>query len=529
MNKIVVSLLLSLFGILELHSAPPVMDILPAPLFLQGKSGVFQLSAKQALYITGPGSESMYLQRELVSRFGSRALLTKNINKAGIVLQQDASKISAPEGYQLDISASGITITGHDAAGLFYGIQSLLQLMEKNREADKFLLPCLFIKDQPRFGWRAFMLDEARFFKGEHTVKQLLDEMAALKMNVFHWHLTDDQGWRVESKKYPLLTQVGSKRKDTQSGGWKSTTTYGEPHEGFYTQDQIREIVRYARERHIKVVPEIEMPGHASAAIAAYPWLGSNADTVEVPVTFGKHYPVYNVTEPRVVSFLQDVVAEMITLFDTDVIHIGGDEVRFTQWENNAAIRRYKEDRKFSSFMDIQIEFTNNMSKFIASKNCRMMGWNEILGKHQHKDDNISFDATSQQIASNVVVHFWVGDPKQVTDAAEAGYQLVNSFHSYTYLDYNYEQIPLQKAYGFEPVPTNLPARYAKNIIGLGCQMWGEWIPTVAAMQEKVFPRIAAYAEVGWSAPENKDYGQFLQRLASIIKKWKAQGIRVHE
>ncbi len=179
--------------------------------------------------------------------------------------------------------------------------------------------------------------------------------------------------------------------------------------------------------------------------------------------------------------------------------------------------------------MDIQIEFTNRMSKFIESKNCRMMGWNEILGNYQHKDDNIHFDATSQKIASNVIVHFWVGDLKEIGEAVKSGYQVVNSHNGYTYLDYDYNSISLEKAYNFNPVPANLPAEFEKNIIGTGCQMWSEWIPTIASMQEKIFPRIAAYAETGWTAQQNKNFQLFQQQLVPVIKRWKAMGIKVHE
>ena len=270
-----------------------------------------------------------------------------------------------------------------------------------------------------RFSWRSFMLDEARFFKGEEEVCRLLDVMAQLKMNVFHWHLTDDQGWRIEIKKYPLLTKIGSKRRDSQSGGFNSEIYIGEPHEGFYTQEQIKRILAYAKERHIKVVPEIEMPGHASAAIASYPWLGSSDEKIEVPVRFGKLYSVYNVIDPQVQTFLKEVVSEVLDLFQCDVIHVGGDEVRFNQWEANPMMVSYKKEKGFTSFMDIQIEFTNFMSRFIQEHGCSMMGWNEILGKNLHKDDHIAFADPSQKIASNVVVQFWKGELDEMRKAAE--------------------------------------------------------------------------------------------------------------
>ena len=530
--KLVISVILLLVGcVLITYAQQQAINIIPIPKSITFEEGVHKLS-KGTIYISiekGSESEFNFFKQQMLDLFGIKVEATSSKRKASVILTVDPHKAIVPEAYELHITPSVINIIGHDNAGVFYGIQTLLQLFHDNQQTNSRQLSCLVIKDAPRFAWRAFMLDEARFFKGEEVVKQLLDEMAALKMNVFHWHLTDDQGWRVESKKYPLLTQIGSKRKDTQSGGWKSPTTYGEPHEGYYTQEQIKDILRYAKERHIKIVPEIGMPGHASAAIAAYPWLGSANDTIEVPVAFGKHYAVFNVTNPKVISFLKDVVDEMLMLFETDIIHIGGDEVRFTQWEENELISQYKKDKGFTSYMDIQIEFTNVMSKYIESKNSRMIGWNEILGNYQHQYDNIFFDDPSQKLASNVIVHFWVGDEDAIVESAKQGYQIINSFSRYTYLDYNYETISLQKAYSFNPIPQNLPVELEKNIIGIGCQMWGEWIPTVASMQEKIFPRIAAYAETGWSAKSNKNFEDFLVRLAPLIQKWKGRGIIVYE
>lgn len=509
----------------------PKLNIIPLPSSICYEKGVHSMS-KGTLYIAsekGAESELTYLKQQMPNLFGIKVEATSNQQKASVFLSTDTKKVTTSEAYELHITPSVIRIVGNDNVGVFYGIQTLLQLIRNNQQNNLASLPCLVIKDAPRFAWRAFMLDEARFFKGETVVKQLLDEMAALKMNVFHWHLTDDQGWRVESKKYPRLTEIGAKRKDSQSGGWKSPTTYGEPHEGFYTQEQIKDILQYAKERHIKIVPEIGMPGHASAAIAAYPCLGSTNDTIEVPVTFGKHFSVFNVTNPKVVEFLKEVVDEMLILFETDIIHIGGDEVRFTQWEENESITKYKKDKGFTSYMDLQIEFTNVMSKHIESKNSRMIGWNEILGNYQHQYDNIFFDDPSQKLASNVIVQFWVGKEDAIVEAAKQHYQIINSYSAYTYLDYDYETISLHKAYSFDPVSKNLPEEYHSNIIGLGCQMWGEWIPTVASMQEKIFPRLAAFAEIGWSHPSNKDYNSFLQRLNALIKRWKSSGIQVFD
>lgn len=505
-------------------TADAFAQILPKPLKVEMEEGTFVFPSKVSIYQKDAKATQKYLSQHLKSKLGWQVAAAPKASKATIRLVNTNTNKSS-EAYKLSVDKSGITIEAESETGVYYGVQSLRQLISNNSGV-KISIPAQKIEDSPRFSWRSFMLDESRYFKGEEEVKMLLDVMADLKMNIFHWHLVDDQGWRVEIKKYPLLTQVGSKRKDTQIGGWNSEKRSGVPHEGFYTQAQIKRIVKYAQERHIKIVPEIEMPGHASAAIAAYPWLGASNEKIEVPVTFGKHYAAFNVIDPKVKQFLKDVVAEVIVLFQTDVVHIGGDEVRFDQWEANPAIQKYKKDKGYSSFMDIQIEFTNEMSRFIAQKGASMMGWNEILGKNLHADDNISFSDPTQKIASNVIVQFWKGELKEMTQAAQDGYRLVNSYHSYTYLDYSYDNISLKKAYSFEPIPEGLPTEYGKNIFGIGCQMWGEWIPTVKDMQRQIFPRIAAYAEVGWSAP-SKDYDDFVRRLKPIVQSWKKQGVNV--
>lgn len=507
---------------LMLYGQQVTTPITPIPEQVVYKEGVYLFPEELHVYAPQKSHTLQYIKVELEKRFGIRVTQVKDQKLADCVLL-NANNNQESETYLLSIGKDKIEIQADSEKGIFYAFQSLLQLMN-NSSTKPIQLAVQSIKDSPRFSWRSFMLDEARFFKGETEVLRLLDIMAELKMNVFHWHLTDDQGWRIEIKKYPLLTQIGSKRKDSQAGSFNSKTFIGEPHEGFYTQEQIKRIVAYARERHIKVVPEIEMPGHATAAIASYPWLGSSDEKVEVSTRFGKLYSVFNVIDPRVQDFLKDVVTEVIQLFQCEVIHIGGDEVRFNQWEENPVIADYKQKKGFSSYMDIQIEFTNQMSRFIQERGCRMMGWNEILGTNLHADDNIAFSNPTQKIASNVVVHFWKGDLKEMKKAAESGYQLVNSLHSYTYLDYSDETTPLRTAYDFNPIPQGLPQEYEKNIIGMGAQMWGEFIPTVGQMNQRIYPRIAALAEVAWS--KNKDgYDNFLSRLPGMKKRWSEQGI----
>jgi hexosaminidase len=367
-------------------------------------------------------------------------------------------------------------------------------------------------------------LREARYFKGMKVVKSLLDQMAIHKMNVFHWHLTDDQGWRVEIKKYPRLTEVGSQRKDSQIGFWNSPKRSGKPHAGFYTQGQIKEIVAYAAERHITMVPEIEMPGHASAAAAAYPELSTKRVPVEVATVFGKHTVSFNPADENVYRILSEILDEIAELFPSEVIHIGGDEVRFDHWKQSDEVKQLMEREGFKSVADVQIYFTNRMSRIIEAKGRRMMGWNEILGDDLH---GFLKGQTRDKafLSPNAIVHFWKGNADLATRAIRAGYAVVNSWHSYTYLDYSYKQIPLSKAYHFDPVFNGLESKYHDKIKGLGCQMWGEWIPKAVHMEWQVYPRLSAYAEVGWTARERKDYEDFQGRMKSQARRWDIQGV----
>lgn len=456
---------------------------------------------------------------------------TSLVKSYGASISFENNKDLAPESYKLIVSPKKISILANDAAGYFYGVQTLKQLISietlEDSQDKTYLVPSVTITDSPRFKWRAYMLDESRYFHGEEFVKQMLDQMALLKMNTFHWHLIDDAGWRIEIKKYPLLTEVGAFRADSEIDTWKSGKTSGEPHGGFYTQEQIKDIVAYAADRNITIVPEFEMPGHSSAAIAAYTWLGTAGEAIEVPVKFGRLYDNYDVTKPEVVTFIKDVLDELFVLFPSEVIHIGGDEVGYEVWEKSASVQKYMREHHIKSPADLQINFTNKISKYIEDNGRRMMGWNEILGKNIHADFEEKKDdqEAETELAKNAIVHFWKGDLELLTEAAKNGYAIVNSLHNRTYLDYSYESIPLEKAYSFDPIPEGLDAQYHNNIYGTGCQMWSEWTPTNADVERQTFPRIAAYAEVGWTELENKDYDSFKIALKKMQKHWDDLGI----
>ncbi|MBO9729913.1 MAG: beta-N-acetylhexosaminidase [Chitinophaga sp.] len=501
------------------------IHIIPQPAEVKTLSGTFTLSGATAIIPGKSAGEANQLQQALQETYGL-SLSLKPAAKADFIhlsLNEKLKQDLGTEGYQLLVLPAGITITAATNTGIFYGIQSLRQLIVAN--GNTYTVDAVSVKDKPRFGWRAFMLDEGRYFKGGETVKHLLDEMALLKMNVFHWHLTDDQGWRIEIKKYPLLTTVGGRRDSTQIGTWGSKNFDGKVHQGFYTQEQIKDIIKYAADRHITIVPEIEMPGHSSAAIAAYPWLGTKSEPIKVPGTFGVHYDVFNVSNPKVITFLQDVLDEVITLFPSKVIHIGGDEVKYNQWKEDAGVQAYMAEHKLASPADLQIFFTNNISVYLSKKGRRMTGWNEIMGSKLHEFTDSKDVAAKEKLAPGTIVQFWKGELNLITDAVSKGYDVVNSYHAATYLDYSYNDISLEKAYSFDPIPAGLDPKYYSKILGSGCQMWGEWIPDNKAMNHQVFPRLAAYAEDGWTLSANKNFQQFQEALQFFYARWDKEGI----
>ncbi|PCI34166.1 MAG: glycoside hydrolase family 20 [Flavobacteriaceae bacterium] len=516
MKKHLLTYCIVFFTIIQLVAQEKV-DIIPQPNNVVLKSDLpFDLSKVTIIKSSKESKEiAKILQNQLKNDTNQSLKISKKQGTQFISFLLNDTL--AKEAYELNIDTQSITITAAGNNGWFYGIQSLRQLAQKSIQ-----IPTMTIKDSPRFSWRAYMLDESRYFHGEEFVKLLLDQMALLKMNVFHWHLVDDGGWRIEIKKYPKLTSIGSKRKDSEIETWGSGKYSGEPHEGFYTQKQIKNIVAYAADRNITIVPEFEMPGHSSAAIASYPWLGTLGKEMEVPVKFGRLYDNYDVTKPEVITFIHDVLTEIFALFPSKVIHIGGDEVGYKVWEESESVQQYMQENNIATPADLQIQFTNNISQFIEKNGRRMMGWNEIMGTNIHKGFAEKKDDKEAEttLAKNVVVHFWKGNIDLLTKAAREGYGIVNSLHSNTYLDYSHKSISLEKAYNFNPIPKDLAPEYHKNVYGLGCQMWSEWTPTNADIERQTYPRIAAFAEVGWTQTNNKDFNIFSSSLEQLKKHW---------
>lgn len=526
--KLKLLFLLSLcVGLSFAQSAVEHFSVLPQPQEINYTDGVIVMKKAPLVSYSGKlKNEAELLKLYLKEDFDTEVALTKSRKKADIVLLVD-KKLSTTEAdaYVIDATAEKVIIKARSAKGVFYGIQTLRQSLKKRNGL--LSLQKSTVIDHPAFSWRAFMLDEGRYFKGKQVVKNLLDRMAELKMNVFHWHLVDDQGWRIEIKKYPRLTEVGAFRDSSEINHFHSNIYDGKPHGGFYTQEDIKEIVEYAAKRHITIVPEIEMPGHASAAIAAYPWLGTSGKEIKVPCYFGVHYNAFNVADPRVIGFLHDVLNEVMALFPSSVIHIGGDELRYDAWKASDMVQKYMQDKGIASPAGLQVHFTNAISEYLASHNRRMMGWNEITGAQVNDYQRDGSGAADQKLSEKSVVHFWNGNPRIIKETIEKGYSVVNSYHSYTYLDYSYDQIPLKSAYAFNPVPEGITEVQKEKILGLGCQMWGEFIPTIESMNNKVFPRIAAYAETGWTESANKNYERFLKSLEKMTAHWQRYGIKL--
>ena len=446
-------------------------------------------------------------------------------------------KALGDEGYCLSVTCEGIAIHAAARSGLFYGIQTLLQLLPASfydpsgTESSECSIACVEIEDSPRFAWRGAMLDVARHFLPKEFVLKFIDLLALHKMNVLHLHLTDDQGWRIEIKKYPRLTSVGAVREKTLVGRALANPTDsdfdpaaqrfdGLAHAGCYTQEQAREIVAYAAARHIIVVPEIEMPGHAQAAITAYPFLGCGDAPMEVSPRWGIHDALYKPSE-RTLEFLQDVLVEVMEIFPSRYIHIGGDEAIKTQWRASQECQAIKRALGLPDEEAMQSYFIGRMDKFLTEQGRVLVGWDEIL---------------EGGLSPGAVVMSWRGEEGGV-EAARQGHDVVMAPEQYTYFDHYQskdrdaeplafsELLTLSTVYGYEPIPADLPQEYAHHVRGAQCQLWTEYMPTTGQVEYMAFPRMAALAEVTWSSRESRDYGSFIARLPYHLTRLDALGV----
>ena len=431
------------------------------------------------------------------------------------------------EGYRLSVAGTRITIRAYRPAGVFYGVETLRQLLSPDifREAPvagvSWTVPVVDIEDMPRFSWRGAHLDVSRSFMPKEFVKKYIDLLALHKMNRFHWHLTDDQGWRIEIKRYPLLTSIGGWRRQSLVGvqhDYADTTQWiydKVPHGGFYTQDDVREVVAYAGARFITVVPEIEMPGHAQAAIAAYPWLGNTGQQLEVLTHWGVDQNILNPSDSAI-HFMQDVLTEVLALFPSHWVHTGGDEAPKMQWQASPVAQARIRELGLHSENELQSWMTAQMSRFLEARGRALIGWDEIL------------EGGTEGLAPNAVVMSWRGMEGGIA-AAQAGHDVVMTPTSNTYFDYYQSQnrgaeplaiggfLPLDTVYAFEPVPASFDSGQASHILGTQGQIWTEYQRNPKNVEYMVFPRLVALAEVAWTPRELRNFADFSARLAKHL------------
>lgn len=467
---------------------------------------------------------SEYLQETLGYRLEVKEV-TPNTNVNNAITLGLNPTIENKEGYILNITTDGVTIDGKTEQGVFYGIQTLRKSIPAKTKATTVLLPAGCIKDEPRFSYRGMHLDVCRHFFPIEFVKKYIDLLALHNMNTFHWHLTDDQGWRVEIKKYPKLTETGSIRKCTMIGKNRKlfdNTPYG----GFYTQEQAREIVRYAQERYITVIPEVDLPGHMLAVLASYPEFGCTGGPYEVCPKWGIFPDVLCIGNEQAMLFLEDVMAEIIDIFPSSYIHIGGDEAPRVRWKNcakcQARIKAEKlhADEKHSAEDRLQSYCMARIEKFINERGRRIIGWDEIL---------------DGDVAPNATVMSWRGTTGGIK-AAQMGHDVIMTPNTYCYLDY-YQSIdiddeplairgyiPVEKVYSLEPTES-LTEKQAKHILGVQANLWTEYIATTEHVEYMILPRMAALAEVQWLYPEKKDYKDFKKRLMPLTQFYKRDSL----
>jgi hexosaminidase len=504
---------------------PTSVNVIPRPLHVEVSEGSFHLTPETLILVaTGAEKVGKYLQDRLIPSTGYplpiQPLPYEMNSLNGIYLKLDLSgEELGEEGYRLEVSPEWVVVSASDPAGLFYGVQTLRQLLHPQIEQRDLVrgisweVPCMEIADRPRFGWRGMHLDVGRHMFPVEFVKKYIDLMALHKMNTFHWHLTEDQGWRIEIKKYPRLTEVGSKRAATPIPSNRRELD-GEPYGGYYTQEEVREVVAYAQDRFITVVPEIEMPGHSVAALAAYPELGCTGGPYEVRQYWGIAKDVYCAGNEKVYAFLEDVLTEVMELFPSEFIHIGGDECPKDRWEECEKCQAMIEKQGLEDEHELQSYFVTRMEKFLNSHGRRMIGWDEIL---------------EGGLAPNAAVMSWRGMDGGI-EAASMGHDVVMSPTTHCYFDYYQSRnrkeeppaignfLPLEKVYSLEPVPDALPQDKTHHILGAQGNLWTEYIPTSDQAEYMAFPRACALAEVVWTPAGKRDYADFLNRLPSLLE-----------
>ena len=494
-------------------------EVVPLPQNIQMQQGApFVLNNQvQILAADGLLREAQFLQQYIkeVSDI-DLTIADKRQKKTTYIALSVSPKVINPEGYVLTVSAKGITIDGGSSAGVFYGIQTLRKSIVCSQ------IPAAVVTDAPRFVWRGMHLDCSRHFFSIDFVKKFIDLLALHNMNRFHWHLTDDQGWRIEIKKWPRLISVGSQRSGTIIGT-NSDIDDGIPYGGYYTQDEAREVVTYAAARHITVIPEIDMPGHMLAALASYPELGCTGGPYQVGHYWGVYKDVLCVSNERVYQFVEDVLTEIMDIFPSEVIHIGGDETPTDKWLQCPRCQALQKqlpapqqaagdfEPLTSKLSPLQAHFTKKVFDFLTSKGRRALGWDEIL------------DGSPQ----SAMIMSWRGT-EPGAKAAETGHDVVMTPTIYCYFDYQQVKdtqfepsrcggfIPIEKVYSLDPAPDSLSVTAREHILGTQANLWAEYMTNEAMVEYQALPRMSALSEVQWTQPERKNYESFKERLTRL-------------
>lgn len=503
------------------------IDIVPKPVSMQNLEGVFELTSGTKIVLLSEDSALVYaansLNDMLQGSFGKSLRLAYASEPLSQAINLCLGDL-APEEYVLSITPEKVEITGGSPAGVFYGVQTLRQLLPtpvlKSEKAGIIELPIVEIADKPHFAYRGGMLDVCRHFFSVDDVKHYIDILAMHKLNRFHWHLTDDQGWRIEIKKYPELTKVGAWRdrcslEPPTDPNQKDSIPYG----GFYTQEEIKDVIRYANERFVTIIPEIEMPGHASAALASYHYLGCKDMDYEVPSIWGVKADVYCAGKDSTFQFLEGVLDEVIELFPSEYIHIGGDECPKDRWKECPLCQQRIKTEKLKDEFELQSYFVKRIEKYLNDKGRKLIGWDEIL------------EGGLSQTAS---VMSWRGAAGGI-EAAKKGNNVVMTPNSHCYLDYYQTDkidqepkaiggfLPLEKVYSLDPYE-GLNAEEQKYILGVQGNLWTEFISTLDHAEYMALPRLAAIAEVGWSYDNKESYEGFKKRVTSLRRLYDAAG-----
>ncbi len=512
-------------GFLQAQKMPSLskLGIVPQPSEVIVKPSSFTITSKTKIVLQSSNNELFNIGNQLKMRFKASAGFNLEVAKTKpltnyISIKTDSSLKLNNEGYHLNVSTTAIEIEAKTARGAFYAIQTLLQLlpseMESNSVADiAWQIPCVSIADYPRFAYRGMHLDVCRHFFSVEFIKKQLNIMAMYKLNTFHWHLTDDQGWRIEIKKYPKLTDIGSKRVEAE----------GNEYSGFYTQEQIKDVVRYANERFINVIPEIELPGHALAALAAYPEYSCTGSPFKVRNIWSVEADVFCAGNDETFQFIDNIISEVITLFPYEYFHIGGDECVKDRWKTCPKCQLRIKTEGLTNVNELQSYFVKRVEKNLQDKGKKMIGWDEIL---------------EGGLASSATVMSWRGEDGGIA-AANQNHNVIMTPDKWTYLDYYQgsnkvepQEIggltTLENTYEYNPIPKRLPSNKHHYILGTQGNVWTEYMYTPEKVEYQIYPRIIALAEVAWSLSRNKNYTQFLQRMNNQFPRLNFHNINYH-